>query len=799
MKSTINFFKLKHFVYLSFLALMLTMSCQNEETEIINPSNEDIIEGESTAANLMLRMASNDGSEDNIVDYANCLEVVLPVTVTANGVTITIQSVADYSQLENILDAFTNDDDQVNITFPITVTLNNYTEIQITSQQELEELIDDCLGENEDDDDIECIDFVYPVSFSIYNTDFQVINTVTINTDEALYNFLEDLDGPILASLDFPVTLITASGNNVIVNNNQELEVAISDADGTCDEDDDYDWNDDDNNCTDENVELNLKECLWDISNYNNSNVFSDYYIDFDTNYEFSVLNEAGNIIHDGSWSVTQDGAIITLNFTTDWEDLAGVWTIVNCDDEDEYNLDNGQITMQIEQDCTVSNNPLGCLEANDIVKCDENNDGLETFNLYEGLSDIDGCTISSPVQVSFHETIVDAETNVNAIPNVTGYSNISSPQTIYVRIEVLNNPSQFEILEIGLILEDCSLNCTESDVNSYLQTCVWNVVNLNGSDNLLNFNLTFEDNADIAITDTDNANSYNGYWNVTEETSGEIILELANISGPNIQAISDYWSLIECDSDRLKFENASGEYLILEQLPCYSETDLFNTITECDWIVYSYINAGIDQTNTYAGQTFTFNENEFVYAVEGETINYGSLSAENTASDQLVVLFAMQGTSSGLGGYYTVTSITDDYIIFSANGTTLKLEKECNNTTDGDVDQIQNWLYDGVWQITYSTMEGVDNTSDYSGITFNFSAGANIQANNAGTITNLQGEVVRDENSNLRYVINYLGIFPYWQMDDDWYITEVNSNRLELHHVNDDNNNEFVFVIEKM
>ena len=799
MKSTINFFKLKHFVYLSFLALMLTMSCQNEETEIINPSNEDIIEGDSTAANLMLRMASNDGSEDNIVDYANCLEVVLPVTVTANGVTITIQSVADYSQLENILDAFTNDDDQVNITFPITVTLNNYTEIQITSQQELEELIDDCLGENEDDDDIECIDFVYPVSFSIYNTDFQVINTVTINTDEALYNFLEDLDGPILASLDFPVTLITASGNTVIVNNNQELEVAISDADGTCDEDDDYDWNDDDNNCTDENVELNLKECLWDISNYNNSNVFSDYYIDFNTNYQFSVLNEAGNIIHDGSWSVTQDGAIITLNFTTDWEDLAGDWTIVNCDDEDEYNLDNGQITMQIEQDCTVSNNPLGCLEANDIVKCDENNDGLETFNLYEGLSDIDGCTISSPVQVSFHETIVDAETNVNAIPNVTAYSNISSPQTIYVRIEVLNNPSQFEILELGLILEDCSLNCTESDVNSYLQTCVWNVVNLNGSDNLLNFNLTFEDNADIAITDTDNGNSYNGYWNVTEETSGEIILELANISGPNIQAISDYWSLIECDSDRLKFENASGEYLILEQLPCYSETDLFNTITECDWTVYSYINAGVDQTSTYAGQTFTFNENEFVYAVEGETINYGSLSAENTASDQLVVLFAMQGTSSGLGGYYTVTSITDDYIIFSANGITLKLEKECNNTTDGDVDQIQNWLYDGIWQITYSTMEGVDNTSDYSGITFNFSSGANIQANNAGTITNLQGEVVRDENGNLRYVINYLGIFPYWQMDDDWYITEVNSNRLELHHVNDDNNNEFVFVFEKI
>lgn len=798
MKSTINFFKLKNLVYLPFLVLMLMMSCQNEETEIINPSNNDIIEGDSVAANLMTRMATNDGSVDNIIDYANCLEVVLPVTVTANGITITIQSVADYSQLENILDAFTNDDDAVDITFPITVILNDYTEIIITSQQQLEELIDDCVGENEDDDDIECIDFVYPVSFSIYNTDFQVIDTVTINDDEALHDFLEDLEGPILASLDFPVSLVTASGETVVVNSNQELEVAISDADGTCDEDDDYDWNDDDDDCTEENIELNLKECLWDISDYDNSNLFSDYYIDFNENYEFTVLDENSNAIHDGTWSVAQDGAVITLTFTTDWEDLAGDWTIVNCDDDDEYNLDNGQITMQIEQDCTVSNNPIGCLEANDIVKCDENNDGFETFNLYEGLSEIDGCTPAGTVQVSYHITLADAEANVNAIPTPEAFTNVSNPQTIYVRVELLNNPSQFEILEIGLILEDCSLNCSISDVNSYLQTCVWNVVNLNGSDNLLNFDLTFEDNGDISITDTSDGNSYTGFWNVTD-VAGDIVLELANISGPNIQAISDYWKVIDCDSDRLEFINGNNETMVLEQLPCYSETDLFNEITNCDWTVFSYINSGVDQTSTYAGQTFTFNENEFVYAIEGETVNYGSLTAENTASEQLVVLFSMYGSSSGLGGYYTVTSITNDYIIFSAEGTILKFQKVCNNTTDDDIDDIQGWLYDETWEITYSTMDGADNTSDYAGITFNFSTGANIQANDAGTVTNLQGEVVRDENGNLRYVINYLGIFPYWQMDDDWYITEVDNGRLELHHVNDDNNNDFVLVFEKI
>ena len=566
MKSTFTFLKLKHLVYLPFLTFMLFVSCQNEETEIINPPNDEIIDGNSTTANLMARTASNDGSVDNIIDYANCLEVVLPVTVTANGITITIQSVADYSQLENILDAFTNDDDLVDITFPITVILNDYTEIVITSQQQLEELIDDCLGENVDDDDIECIDFVYPITFSVYNSDFQVIDTVTINNDEALYNFLEDLNGPILASLNFPVSLVTASGDTIVVNNNEELEIAINDADNTCDEDDDYDYNDDDDDCSDESIELNLKECLWDISDYNDSDLFSDYYIDFNANYGFTVLDENSNPIHDGTWSVAQDGAVITLTFTTDWQDLAGDWTVVNCDDDDEYNLDNGQITMQIEQDCTVSNSPLGCLEANDIVKCDENNDGFETFNLYEGLSDIDGCTPAGTVQVSYHETLADAETNVNAIPNVTAYTNISSPQTIYVRIEVLNNPSQFEILEIGLILEDCSTTCSESDVETYLQTCIWNTVNLDGSNDLIIFDLDFNDNNNLVITNTSTNDTFSGYWSVSTTTSGSILLELANISGPNIQALSGYWDLEECDSDRLQFTNDNNMVFVMEQ-----------------------------------------------------------------------------------------------------------------------------------------------------------------------------------------------------------------------------------------
>ena len=34
-----------------------------------------------------------------------------------------------------------------------------------------------------DDDNIECVDFVYPISFSLYDSAFQILDTVVIEND----------------------------------------------------------------------------------------------------------------------------------------------------------------------------------------------------------------------------------------------------------------------------------------------------------------------------------------------------------------------------------------------------------------------------------------------------------------------------------------------------------------------------------------------------------------------------------------------------------------------------------------
>jgi hypothetical protein len=383
----------KFLLLLFLLFLMLFSACQEEVVEVTEPDNEETIAPNSNLANLMRNVASNDGSGDNIIDYANCLEVALPVTVTANGVTITIESITDYDALETILDAFTNDGDEVEITFPITIIFNDYSELVINNQDELEAQIENCNDEDEEDDDIECIDFQFPITISMYNTGFQVLDTVTINDDEALYAFIENLDGGVLASINFPVTMVLANGDTVVVENNAEMEAAIEAAEDTCDEDDDYDWNDDDIEDCDVNLtelELHLLECNITASTYDTSgNILDENYLMFDANGEVTVNGEPA-VTEFGSWSLLETGSgyTLTIGGLSTFDLLNGEWLLFGCDEDafifsQETNSGN-LITMELEQDCEDCNTPEVLI--NDLVIympfAEEAHDLISGFNV---------------------------------------------------------------------------------------------------------------------------------------------------------------------------------------------------------------------------------------------------------------------------------------------------------------------------------------------------------------------------------------------------------------------------------
>ncbi len=319
--------KLNYTLLLAFFALLTFSSCQDEVIEITEPNSEETFQADSNLADLISLTSINDGSSDNIIDGANELSVNLPITVTANGEQITVNSEEDFILIEETFDAYEDDTDELEIQFPITVTLRDHTEVVVNNRGELDNLRDD--DPNEEDDDIECIDFQYPITFSTYSTNFQIIDVVTINSDRELYRFMKSLEAGVLVSLNFPVTMVYKDGTTIDVNNNLELIRVISEARNACDEDDDNDWNDDD--FTKERLDNLLVTCPWIVhdvrrNSTNLANEYREYLMVFREDGVVKVRARNGDMIT-GEWStrVSDRGAKIKLefdsfvDFTLDW------------------------------------------------------------------------------------------------------------------------------------------------------------------------------------------------------------------------------------------------------------------------------------------------------------------------------------------------------------------------------------------------------------------------------------------------------------------------------------------------
>lgn len=212
-----------------FLWLFLSIaffSCQKEEKEFIDETPEDTITATSPLAGLLLRTSQNPGSYDDIIDGNGCASVVLPVTVVANGQQLTINIPDDILLIQQIFNQFPNDTDTLEIAFPITLELFDFTQVVINNEAELDALAATC-GVN--DVEIGCLDFVYPISFFTYNSDQQQTGSIVVNSDIELFSFLQGLGPNDFISLDFPISVILADGSTAEVNSNQQLQTLIAD------------------------------------------------------------------------------------------------------------------------------------------------------------------------------------------------------------------------------------------------------------------------------------------------------------------------------------------------------------------------------------------------------------------------------------------------------------------------------------------------------------------------------------------------------------------------------------------
>ena len=352
---------IKRILIFAFFTMALFISCAGEEEINIPALNTPSIKENSALADLLQRTSMNDGSIDNIIDNANCFTVQLPVTVFANGTEVIVNSEADYNVIEAIFDEFNNDVDTIEIVFPITILLSDFEIMVINNQNELDEVKESCSGENEEDDDIECLDFQYPITVSVFNSVTEQIVDSTLNNDQDLYNFIENLDENDTATINFPITVQLYDGTEISITSLEQLENVIDDAKDDCDEDDDNDFNDDDcNDCTTNQLTTVLTSCSdWKVDELElNGTHIEDNFIGFAFNFlsggEVSVQD--GSTTYTGTWNSTESGSniMLTLNITG-LPEFDGGWTVQEIKEEtgeSKIDLKKGDDSLEFESTC---------------------------------------------------------------------------------------------------------------------------------------------------------------------------------------------------------------------------------------------------------------------------------------------------------------------------------------------------------------------------------------------------------------------------------------------------------------
>ncbi|MDO9260328.1 MAG: hypothetical protein Q7U08_00095 [Flavobacteriaceae bacterium] len=341
--------------FLLGLFLIISTGCQNEITEITEPSNNVVLKVNSNVTNLIKRVATKDGSKDNIIDFANCINITLPVTVIANGVELIIKSENDYELIEAIFDK--SDTDTLKIIFPIEIVLSNYIKIKVNNDTELKKFTDECKGENEIDDDIECLDFIYPITLFIYDASNQLAKTVIVENDEQFYKFIDTMGSSNVVQINFPIKVLLYDGTQKDVSNMTALENIIDESKSMCDEDDDNDFDDDDCfDCTKEKITTLLLSCSWIVDKIKTNGtdyteLYSKHEFTFAENGIVNVKN-AGNTIN-GTWTVYNSNDKIIVNILIpNLSEFSYNWILYEVEDDNEIDLRIGENRLEFEKTC---------------------------------------------------------------------------------------------------------------------------------------------------------------------------------------------------------------------------------------------------------------------------------------------------------------------------------------------------------------------------------------------------------------------------------------------------------------
>lgn len=217
-------FSLKKISFL-FLLPIAIFGCM-KEIDLTEGENPNTNNANSETSNYYKRIGMYDGSFDDLIDNISCSSVKLPVSLLANNIPLTITKIADYQLVSNIFNLSPIDTDTVVFNFPITILNQDYSQTSVTSQSQFNNLSALC---NQAIGAITCVDIVYPIKISLYNTTTEQTTIISIVNDRNLFDFMASLEVNEVYSVQYPINVKIIGNVNISVSGDIQLKSIIND------------------------------------------------------------------------------------------------------------------------------------------------------------------------------------------------------------------------------------------------------------------------------------------------------------------------------------------------------------------------------------------------------------------------------------------------------------------------------------------------------------------------------------------------------------------------------------------
>ncbi|MBF8148489.1 hypothetical protein ITJ86_01185 [Winogradskyella sp. F6397] len=307
----------------------------------------------------------------------------------------------------------------------------------IAADSDLFDNLKDITTDNErPDKSIACINFIYPITLFVFDDNNEYLYLSRLYDDDEFSNFLNTIDETYYISISFPITTMLDSGEELIIEDKEELKTSID-------------------NCLDiemvrESGDL-MKACIFKLGfSFVDDNPYLGSFMQESDG--FLVLSTTDDVVVVGSWTpfVIENELHININIIDD----TAIGDHFNFDWKVKY-LDANSLQLRHQDQEIILNQ-----------RCDANFTDCGNFNfeaceteLESGIAEfiLDDYTYcifdtlefdndNENYEISYHETEEDAISIVNPIVPEETYTITEANQTLYLRINDIENNLQYYV-----------------------------------------------------------------------------------------------------------------------------------------------------------------------------------------------------------------------------------------------------------------------------------------------------------------------------------------------------------------